>query len=61
MKNKKKQAQRRAAWGPLRAQIFRKVCFYEQKHDFWPIRTRCDLFKGTPKFIILNTGIFFQT
>lgn len=41
--------------GPLRAQIFRKVCFYEQKYDFWPIRTRFDPFKGTPKFIFFNT------
>ena len=32
---------------PLRAQIFRKVCFYEQKYDFWPIRTRFD--PKTPK------------
>ena len=44
--------------GPLRAQIFQKVCFYEQKYDFWPIRTRFDPFKGTFKFIIFN--IFFS-
>ena len=47
--------------GPLRAQIFRKVCFYEQKYYFWPIRTRFErwlvrapfsLFKiPTPKLI----------
>ena len=24
--------------GPLRAQIYRKVCFYEQKYDFWLVR-----------------------
>ena len=34
--------------GPLRAQIFQKLCFYEQKYDFWPIRTHFDSFKGTP-------------
>ena len=44
--------------GPLRAQIFRKVCFYEQKYDFWPIRTRFEPFKGTPEFIFFN--IFFS-
>ena len=44
--------------GPLRAQIIRKVCFYEQKYDFWPIRTRYALFKGTPKFI--SFYIFFS-
>ena len=37
--------------GPLRAQIFQKVCFYKQKYDFWPIRTRFDPFKWTPRFI----------
>ena len=37
--------------GLLWVQIFRKVCFQEQKYDFWPIRTRFDPFKGTPKFI----------
>ena len=42
--------------GPLRAQIFRKVCFYEQKYDFWPIRTRFDPFKWTPDSYFL---IFF--
>ena len=31
--------------GPLQAQMFRKVCFYEQKYDFWPIKTRFDPFK----------------
>ena len=40
--------------GPLRAQIFRKVCSYEQKYEFWPIRTRFDPFKGTSKFIFFN-------
>ena len=56
--------------GPLRAQIFRKVCFYEQKQDFWPIirkicfyeqkqdfwpiRTRFDPLKGPPKFILFS-------
>ena len=39
--------------GPLRAKIFQKVCLYEQKYDIWPIRTRFDPFKGTPKFIFL--------
>ena len=61
--------------GPLRAQIFRKlcfyeqkqdfwpiirkVCFYEQKQDFWPIRTRFDPLKGPPNSYFFN--IFFQT
>ena len=43
---------------PLRAQIFQKVCFYKQKYDFWPIRTRFDPFKWTPRFIFFN--IFFS-
>ena len=42
--------------GPLRAQIFQKVCFYEQKYDFWPIRTRFDPFKRPPNSYFL---IFF--
>ena len=34
--------------GPLRAQIFRKVCFYEQKYDFWLVRVPFALFKIPP-------------
>ena len=36
--------------GPLRAQIFRKVCFYEQKYDFWHVRVPFALFTP-PKLI----------
>ena len=39
--------------------IIRKVCFYEQKQDFWPIRTRFDHLKGPPNSYFFN--IFFQT
>ena len=51
--NIRKQAQRRAARAALRAQIFRKVCFYEQKYDFWLIRVPFALFKipDPPKLI----------
>ena len=37
--------------GPLRAQIFRKVCFYEQKYDFWHVRVPFALFTPPPKLI----------
>ena len=37
--------------GPLRAQIFRKVCFYEQKYDFWHVRVPFALFNPPPKLI----------
>ena len=33
---------------PLRAQIFRKVCFYEQKYDFWHVRVPFALFNPPP-------------
>ena len=33
--------------GPLRAQIFQKVCFYEQKYDFWLVRVPFALFNQT--------------
>ena len=36
---------------PLRAQIFRKVCFYEQKYDFWHVRVPFALFNPPPKLI----------
>ena len=37
--------------GPLREQIFRKVCFYEQKYDFWLVRVPFALFNPPPKLI----------
>ena len=40
--------------GPLRAQIFQKVCFYEQKYDFWPIRRRFYVF-------VPPNSYYFQT
>ena len=37
---------------PLRAQIFRKVCFYEQKYDFWHVRVPFALFNPPPPKLI---------
>ena len=37
--------------GPLRAQKFRKVCFYDKKYDFWLVRVPFALFKIPPKLI----------
>ena len=34
--------------GPLRAHIFQKVCFYEQKYDFWLVRVPFDLLNTPP-------------
>ena len=44
--------------GPLWAQIFRKVCFHEQKYDFWPISTCLTLLKGPPNIIFENLCFF---
>ena len=41
------------------ANILKSMFLYEQKYDFWPIRTRFDPLKGTLKFIFFN--VFFSS
>ena len=40
--------------GPLRAQIFRKVCFYEQKYDVGLVRVPFALLNPPPPKLIKN-------